>query len=57
MSKQLTNLLNDLEEFKSEKESDFQLADGADSNFHYLEGFVDCLDYVIGIVKTEIEGN
>lgn len=50
----MDELLNYLNELLTEKNEDFALADGADSNFNYLEGFVDCLDHVIGVIKEGV---
>ena len=50
----LNKLSNYLQELLNEKNEDFALADGADSNFHYLEGFVDSLDHVIGVIKEGV---
>ena len=48
----MEELLAYMKKLLKEKESDFQLADGADANFHNLEGWVECLEHLI----KKIEG-
>lgn len=49
----LQELTQHIKSLLSEKEEEFNMADGADSNFHYLEGYVECLEQLL----TTIEGN
>ena len=48
----INQLTKHIEELHTEKGEDFFMADGADSNFHYLEGYVDCLEHLL----EKIEG-
>ena len=45
-------ILDYMKELLSEIESDFQIADGADSNFHQLEGNVEVLEHLIGKIES-----
>ena len=48
----LEELVAYMKKLLADKEEDFNMADGADSNFHHLEGYVECLEHLI----SEVEG-
>ena len=54
MSSQVTTqqILDYMNELLIELESDFQIADGADSNFHLLEGNIECLEHLIAKIES-----
>lgn len=47
----IENLKTHIDNLREEKAEDFFMADGADSNYHYLEGYVDCLEHLIETIE------